>query len=425
MEKELIKAIIMERQRSVMDMNLTHRKMEFEDSVNYVLTGIRRSGKSCMMLQDMRQRIADEGTREGHCLYFNFEDERLVGMKADDLGLLLECHAEMFGSGKPYVYLDEIQLVEGWEKFVRRLADEKYRVMVTGSNATMLSSEMATTLGGRFVIRHVYPFSFQEYLDYCMIKRGKNWLYEPDTRVEVLRKFETYFHFGGFAESFPMVNKREWLNSLYQKILLGDIVSRNMIRNDRVLRLLAKKVADSVMQPSALSRLRNVVKSTGDGISLPTLKDYLQYMESAYLIFAIPNYCSPVTERETMKKRYFYDNGLLNNFLLDGGAKLLENICAVHLMKRYSNADEWRLFYYHHRVEVDFYVPDEDMAVQVAYSIADDETRRREVGALLQLHAAHPLRKALIVTRDEEEKLEVEGLEIAVIPVWKWLSATK
>ncbi len=421
MDKQVIKTIIGEKQHEIGRTRLIQRPVEFEALVNYVLVGIRRAGKSFLMIQDMQTRIGKGEISVEDCLYINFEDERLDGIRSAELGLLLDCYAEMFGLKKPCVYLDEIQLVDGWEKFARRLTDQKYRVMVTGSNAKMLSAEIATTLGGRYIIREVYPFSYEEYLEYHDIKLGVNWRYEPETRLEVIRRFEEYFHFGGFAEAFPIVGKREWINSLYQKILMGDIVARNGIRNDRSIRLLARKVAESVMQPSALSRLQHIIKSTGETISIPTLKDYLQYMESCYLIFAIPNFVSPVTDQETIKKRYYYDNGLLNNFLFNGETKLLENICAIHLAKKFPNTDEIRLFYYNRNIEVDFYVPETGLAVQASYNISDSDTRCREINALVQLNKAFPLQRALIVTRDQEEHLSEGGLDIEVIPVWKWL----
>jgi predicted AAA+ superfamily ATPase len=232
---------------------------------------------------------------------------------------------------------------------------------------------------------------------------------------------DDYFCYGGFPESFDLLDKREWVNSLYQKILLGDIVARHGIRNPRSIRLLAKKMADSVMQPTALSRLQHVVKSTGEKIGLATVKDYLEYFEESYLTFSLPNYVSPLTDQETIKKRYYTDNGLLNNFLFNGDTKLLENLCAVHLMKQYSNTDEPRLFYYSRNIEVDFYVPEAGLAIQASFDINDEETRRREVSALVSLHRAFSLRRAVIVTRDHEEQITEDQLKIEVIPVWKWL----
>lgn len=424
MDKNIIKSVISSLHKQIRETSLIERPMKFEQNVSYVLVGIRRAGKSYLMIQDIKQRIARSEIQLEDCLYINFEDERLDGLSASELQLLIDCYQEMFGPQKPLVYLDEIQNITGWEKFVRRLADQKYRVMVTGSNARMLSKEVATTLGGRYIIREIYPFSYSEYLTYHGITLQKNWEYNPDIKLEVIRRFDDYFYNGGFAEMFPLVNKREWINSLYQKILLGDIIARHAIRGDRSIRLLARKVAENVMQPTSLSRFIHIIKSSGESISMPTLKDYLQYMEDNYLSFSLLNYASPISEQETIKKRYYMDNGLLNNFLFRGETKLLENLCAIHLLKKYSNADEPQLFFYNRNIEVDFYIPDEKLAIQASFDMSETETWEREISALVALHKVFPLQRAQIVTRDTELQTEHAGLSIEVIPIWKWLLDT-
>lgn len=421
MDKNIIKSVISSLHKQIRETSLIERPMRFEQNVSYVLVGIRRAGKSYLMIQDIKQRIARDEIQLEDCLYINFEDERLDGLSASELQLLIDCYQEMFGPQKPLVYLDEIQNITGWEKFVRRLADQKYRVMVTGSNARMLSKEVATTLGGRYIIREICPFSYSEYLTYHGITLQKNWEYNPDIKLEVIRRFDDYFYNGGFAEMFPLVGKREWINSLYQKILLGDIVARHAIRGDRSIRLLARKIAENVMQPTSLSRFMHIIKSSGESISMPTLKDYLQYMEDNCLIFSLLNYASPISEQETIKKRYYMDNGLLNNFLFRGETKLLENLCAIHLLKKYSNADEPQLFFYNRNIEVDFYIPNEKIAIQASFDMNETETWEREISALVALHKVFPLQRAQIVTRDTELQTERSGLAIEVIPVWKWL----
>lgn len=169
--------------------------------------------------------------------------------------------------------------------------------MVTGSNAKMLSKEIASTLGGGFVIREVFPFSWKEYLSYHGIILKNNWQFEPETRLAVRTRFEDYFYNGGFAETFPIVGKREWLTSLLQKILMGDMITRYKIRNDRQLRLLVRKVADNVMQPTAVSRFEHIIKSSGEKISLPTVKDYLEYLESATWFIPFPILHRPIPNR--------------------------------------------------------------------------------------------------------------------------------
>lgn len=422
MDKGIIKTIIGEKQREISQVKLVERPETYEDAICYVNVGVRRAGKSWLLFQDIKKRVSNQKTSFQGCLYINFEDERISDIKSKELGLIIDCYQEMFGSKKPLVYLDEIQNVDGWEKFVRRLAESGFRIMVTGSNAKMLSKEIASTLGGRFILREVFPFSWQEYLAYHGLHPGPNWEYEPDTRLVVRKHFDNYFYNGGFAESFPIIGKREWLTSLLQRILMGDILTRHKIRNDRQLRLLVRKVADNVMQPTSISRFEHVIKSSGEKISSPTVKDYLEYLEESYLIYSIPNYASPDSEQETLRKRYFIDNGLLNLYLYKGETKLLENTVALWLRKHYWNPEEPRFFYYKRgNVDLDFYIPEDKTAIQVSYDLISQDTREREVETLVNFNKSFKLNRALIITFDQEEIYEKDGLTIEVVPAWKWL----
>lgn len=421
MDKIIIKSIIIEKQKEVSETELVERNITFDCNANYVIVGIRRAGKSYQMFQNIKKKVHSGAAKFEDCLYVNFEDERIASITASELGLLIECYEELYENRKPDIYLDEIQNIKGWEKFARRLADSKYRVMITGSNAKMPSKDIATTLGGRYIIREIFPFSFNEYLEWNSIELGENWAYYKEIQRNIKRYFETYLQFGGFAETFNLTNKREWINSLYQKILLGDIIARNGIRNGNAIRLLSKKLAESVMQPTTQTRLLNIVKSTGNSIGRNTIAEYLTYMEDAYLTFKVLNFTDSMAERSTTCKRYFLDNGLLNNFIIHDGPKLLENIVAIDLIKRYRKAENDNVFYYNKNVEVDFYVPEYNLAVQVAYSISDQTTREREIRALVKLSTVFHIEEAVIVTMDEEYLFEENGLAITAIPAWKWL----
>ena len=422
MDKQVVKSIIMEKQVSISGFKVIHRDFSFGDSSNYILIGLRRAGKSYLLYQDIQDKIKDGKATIHDILFVNFEDERLVSLRAEELDVLLDAFQELYPGKQPVVYLDEVQNVTGWEKFARRLADSKYRVMVTGSNAKMLGREMYSTLGGRYIPREVFPFSFREYLDYHQMELGDNWIYDPRIKPTVIHHFESYFQEGGIAESFDQPDKREYLNALYQKILVGDIVERNSIRNPRVFRFLAKKLADSVMQPSSLSRLQHMVKSTGDSISLPALKDYLEYMQDAYLFFSIPNLASPITEQATLQKRYIADNGILNLFLFQGDTKLLENMVAIELNRRFRNTPEETLLYYFNKnIEIDFCIPSAKTAIQVTYSLDDEATYEREVGGLQKFLKAFPDYHGYIITRDSQTQIVAGDHTIEVLPIWKWL----
>ena len=412
--KDLIKDIIVENQRFVSTVKFHKRDYAFEDGLNYVLVGLRRAGKSYLMYQRIHQLLAS-GHRIEEICYFNFEDDRLGMMTLPDLDAIKSAYEEMFDT-QPIFFFDEIQVVEGWEKFARRLADQKYRVYVTGSNAKMLSSEIATTLGGRFLVKEVFPLSFAEYLSFVGIDVSeKNALHLH--KKEILRHFETYFRFGGLPEVMNVEDKRSWLSGLFNKIFFGDLIARYDIRNDFGLRLLAKKLAESVKQPSSYNRLANVVTSAGKKTSTDTVIDYVNYMCESWLLLPVENIIGKLTERNTQRKYYFIDNGILNLFLTDPETSLLENMVAIHLVKRWAD----RVFFYHNGVEVDFYLPDAEQLIQVSYSLDDPDTLQRETEALTKVAKHMNVNDLLIVTKDEETVLEKDGKTIKVVPLWRWM----
>ncbi|GHT75657.1 hypothetical protein AGMMS50262_11620 [Bacteroidia bacterium] len=417
MNKELIKELILENQRFISPVLLVKRDYEVFDNQNYVFVGLRRAGKSYLLYQQI-QNLLQQGHSVEEILYFNFEDDRIDSLSLSDLDLLKRTYEEIFDH-KPIFFLDEIQIIDHWEKFVRRLADQKYQIYVTGSNAKMLSKEIATTLGGRFMIKNVFPYSFEEFLLANRIdihEKNAAYRYAADIR----KLMEKYFAFGGLPEIVNIPNKREWLRSLYQKIFFGDIVARYLIRNDNALKLLVKKIAESVKQPTSFSRMANIVSSAGAKISKDTIIDYISFLKDSWLVFSIENINSKFVERESKKKYYFVDNGLLNLFLIDPPTFLLENLVAITLYKKYEN----EVYYYHDSVEVDFYLPEQKMAVQVCYSLRDLDTRKREINALVQIAKRWEIDRFLIITKDEEETISEHGIEIQVIPVWKWLLRT-
>lgn len=420
MQKEIFKTLIKEGQAEIRDIELYQRPFEFEEEGRYVLVGIRQAGKSYLLYQRAKQFLqAGHDIRE--IVYINFDDERLYDMKVEDFDLILQAYSTMYDR-KPLLFFDEIQNIQGWEHFARRLANQKYRVFITGSNAKMLSRDIATTLGARYFDEKIYPYSFKEYLGAKGIILEDNWEYGKQ-RDLVQLQFEEYFKWGGFPELLLYQNKRHWLNGLYEKIVLGDVIQRNNIKNEYGLRLAIKRLAENVMQPTAYNRLANMVKSTGASTSTASIIDYVRLIKDACLMFSLDNYASKFTEKETAKKHYFTDNGLLSIFLTDSKSPLLENLVAITLNKKYNHDAEMpHLYYYNRNIEVDFYVPEEGLAIQVSYTLEDADTRKRETSALVALHKLYPLQKAIIITYDEEETIEAEGLLVEVIPIWKWLT---
>jgi predicted AAA+ superfamily ATPase len=414
MDKDLVKRLITEYQRDIPEKKIIERHYTIDDSLNYVFVGLRRAGKSYLMFQQIQKLLQAKHSING-ILYFNFEDDRLSQLNINDLDIIKRCYEEMYDH-KPIFFLDEIQIVDGWEKFARRLADQGYRVYITGSNAKMLSSEIATTLGGRYMIKNVYPFSFSEYLHAQGIDiYEKNAVYKYDSDIN--KSFETFFCFGGLLEVMWVTDKREWLSNLYQKIFFGDLLARYQIRNDFALRLLIRKLAESVKQPSSFNRMANIVSSAGKKISTDTVIDYLTYLKESWLIFSVENFMAKLADKESNKKYYFIDNGILNLFLFDSATALLENLIAIRLRYLYGND----VYFFQSSFEVDFYLPEQQTAIQVCYSLVDIDTRKREINALVRLSKHYEIKQYLIITKDEEDKISEKEIDIDVIPAKKWL----
>lgn len=259
MDKQTLKQIILEKQQEIVNRPLFERRYDICEKMNYVFIGVRRAGKSYALYQRIQQMVADGHSAE-EVLYIDFEDNRLDNFENDDFQRLLEAYSELFDH-EPLLFLDEVQNVDGWEKFARRMADSKYSIYITGSNAKMLSSEFMTTLGGRFLEKDVYPFSFKEFMDYSGVPYGGHTLLTTKGRANMVKAYREYMAWGGLPESIGQQHKRDYVSSTYQRIYLGDIASRNRISNIAALRLLVKKIAESVGQPISYNRLANILSA--------------------------------------------------------------------------------------------------------------------------------------------------------------------
>lgn len=365
-------------------------------------------------------KLMNDGIPLSQIIYVNFEDERLLEIGVDDLNTLLEIGIEFSGSnGKPYLFLDEIQNVDGWEKFVRRVADMKYRINITGSNSKMLGREIASTLGGRFMVVNVYPYSFAEYLSANHIENVVLDQMSTRQRADIVSQYDDYVTYGAFPELVDIKNKRPFLNNIYQTVYLRDIITRNKITNDFAVRLILKKIAEPVTKALSFNRLTNIVKSAGISIGKQTVINYVGHMLDSYLIFSLPNYVS----KKKSPKYYFMDTGLLGLMLLDCKTAQLENLVAVELIRRYGFEN---VYFFENNIEVDFYVPGENLAIQVSMQVLDDvDTLARETRAFVKLNDFIPNTKCLLITNSEETTLNCDGIKIDVIPAWKWLLANE
>lgn len=420
MDKQVLKQILRDNQLEVERYIVEPRELLLDDFPCRVLVGVRRAGKSYLLYHRIQQ-LLSEGKKWNEILYLNFEDERLEDFGTEDFNKLLECHQEMYGK-RPMLFFDEVQNVDNWHKFARRMADSQYTIFITGSNAKMLSGEINTTLGGRFLTTEVYPYSFKEFLSVRRVPTSETDLLTTEGRACVVRHFDEYLYYGGLPAAAKMPAKRNYLSSVYQKIYLGDIIARNKITNMAGIRILVRKMAESVCRAISYNRINHLLSSVGGKLSLATTIKYIEYCEDAWLLLRLRNYASSLAEKESNCKYYFIDNGILGLFLIDKDTMLLENIVALQLFRIYGHdRDNERVFFYSDVHEVDFYIPEDELAIQVCYTLHDDDTLKRETEALQKLPKRLPCKRRLILTYDEETQLEDKHGTIEVIPTWKWL----
>ena len=420
MDKQLLKRIMIDNQAEVERYKVEERNIVIDDFLCYVLVGVRRAGKSYMLYHRMQQ-LLRKGYKWSQMLYVNFEDERLADFPSEDFHLILECHAELYGE-RPILFLDEIQNILHWDKFARRLADSGYSVYITGSNSKMLSGEVATTLGGRYLICEVYPYNLKEYLQVHQVPFDEVAMFGTEARASIVLKANEFFHEGGLLAAALLPSKRNYLSSVYQKIYLGDIIARNSIGNTAGMKVMVRKLAESVCRPISYNRLTNILSSVGGKLSLATVIKYVEYCENAWLLLRMKNIAAHLAEKESNCKYYFIDNGILNLFLVDKDTALLENLVALALFRKFGyDVENERVFFYQDKVEVDFYIPEEEWAVQVSYTLKDEETYEREVSALKKLPKVLSCRRRTIITYDESDSISDANGCIEVLPFWKWL----
>ena len=420
----LLRQILLDNRELVESKTIFQREIQIDTFPRCVLVGVRRCGKSYLLYKKMQQLLA-QGKTWDDMLYLNFEDERLLGFDVSDFNQILSVHAELSGRRSlPILFLDEIQLIDGWEKFARRMADAEAQIYITGSNAKMLSIDVAAALGGRFFTINVYPLSFSEFLSTKNVKATPKDALSTVGGALIRREFDSFFRYGGFPECINLSNKLEYLNILFQKIYLGDIAVRNKVNNVFPLRILLKKIAESIGQPLSYSRLTNIVTACGAKISKVTSINYVQYSIDSCLIFTVKNIVGKLQDREGKQKFFFVDNGIIELLNTDPTADQLENLVAIELRRRYGDNDA--VFFYQRDVEVDFYIPETQTAIQVSVRLdSDPKTMQREVSAFEKMNKELPIKRRMIITLDEERTIETDTASIELIPIWKWLLMEK
>lgn len=378
------------------------------DSRILIATGLRRSGKSTLLRQVM------EGI-SGWC-YVSFEDERLLDFRAQDFELLNEALVEAYGECATY-FFDEIQNVENFEAFVRRLQDQGKKVIMTGSNAHLLSSEFGTKLTGRYKPFVVYPFSFREYLAFRGVPAGKDRHAMTDGKVRLLKHFADYSKDGGLPE-YLRNGDIEYVRTLYENILYRDIIARYSIRSQKTLKELVNILATNVSSPFTYNALR---KDLGLSNAI-TVKEYVSYLGNSYLFFELPRFDYSVKKQLAYpKKIYIVDPafGRIGGFRFSPDAgKSLENLVFTELKRK-----GMELYYYSGKKECDFVAREGTkvvQAIQVCHSLEKDNEAREKEG-LLEAMEKFGLKEGMIITHDQEEDSSAGGKRIKIVPAWKWL----
>lgn len=387
------------------------------------LIGVRRSGKTSILLESIRQLRKSNPTHR--IVYLNFEDDRLFNMNISDLSLLTDAYYELFPEEqkeRTWWFFDEIQNIEGWEQFVRRIHDtENAQLFITGSSSKLLSSELATALRGRTISYEVFPFSFTEYLRHTKTEIN---LYSSQSLHRIRHHFQHYLFHGGFAETFGQSKdiERRILTDYLDLIIYRDLIERHNISNRALLKHLIRHLFTNPATLTSFHKLFNEFKSQGFKLSKDTLIEYFNYLHDAFAVFHVPIFRSSVHDQQrNPKKSYIIDNSykqLFDAFSSRDLGKLYENLVFLHLRRKSSV-----IYYFKRKYEVDFYVKIENKSqlINVCVSLEDSQTKEREVRSLQEAMSALNLGEATLLTADQEETITTKEGVIQILPVWKWI----
>ena len=419
--KSLLKEVVLE-QREILDNMppgitreiLTSLKEKLKLPHILVISGMRRVGKSTLLKQ-----IIDKYYKDQNIYYLNFEDERLIEFTAKDFNKLYEAFYEIYGESNLFIF-DEIQNVDRWEKFARRICDKGQKLIITGSNSSLLSKDLGTKITGRYLPVTLFPFSFREFLAFNNYFPGKNWLSITKERGRVKGYFNDYLKSGGMPE-FLKYEDRDILKMLYNDILYRDIVARNKIQQIKVLRETSLYLLSNISSLFTYNRIKNSFNIN----SVNTVKKYIEFLEDSFLLFVVNGFSYSYRKQIlNPKKAYCVDNGLIDsvafNFTENKG-KYLENLVFLELKRRGEE-----VYYYKTSAnrEVDFIIKEgkqNEILIQVSMSIMDPEVKKREIKALKEALEELNIPSALILCDDEEGEIQLKDKDIKIKPVYKWL----
>ena len=390
-----------------------------------VITGARRCGKSYLM-RGFAKKLISEGISKDNILFVNFEDPRFHRLDTDLLQKIYETYLESLNpKGSIYIFLDEIQEIPEWEKWVRTMHElKKANLIISGSNARLLSRELSTLITGRHVDITVFPLSFKEFLSFNNLEVN-NSLDLVNKKIDIKRLLSEYFEHGSFPEVVLAGAKKQILLAYFDDLLNKDLIRRYKIRKTGKIKELAIYYLSNISTPSTYNSLKKQLLLTTD-----TIEKFSGYIESIYLIFFVKRFSFKLKEQEkSPRKTYAIDVGLSNQvgfrFSLNTG-RMAENLVFLELLRKKSLDPKMELFYFKNErhQEVDFVIKESlkvKSAVQVCWNIEDLNTKKREIDSLIVGLEDLNLKEGLVITEDYENVEYYKEFEIKFIPLYKWL----
>jgi predicted AAA+ superfamily ATPase len=429
MEKNKLKELIITHKEKFLSKKELIRRTVQKTTTNYIksreivlITGVRRSGKSSLM-----KLVADDITSEyklpaSNILYLNFEDERFLDFNFKDFESLYEIFLEIEKpNGKKFFFLDEIQNIKGWEKWVNRLYEyEDVKVFITGSNATLLSSEISSALTGRNRQIILWPFSFCEYLSLNNASFSHKDLFATRKKVLIKTLFNEYLSLGGFPEVIKQKDAT-LLEQYFKDIIYRDLFARYSIRKMKEFKELCLYLISNTGTICSYENLRNLI----DAKNVTTIKNYLDYLENVFLFFRVPLFDYSVkTQIYNPGKFYAVDVGLAKSIgfkFSENSGRIFENIVFLELKRENKEFYYWKS---KNGTEVDFVIREGlkiRESIQVCYTLGDKKTRERETRSLIATRNELASQNLTIITDDEEGEEKTGDVRIKIMPLWKWL----
>ncbi len=387
------------------------------------ILGARRTGKTFFMFQCIKKLL--EKVEKNRILYVNFESDLLIGCGVSDLRNMIEIFYEIYPENenkKVYLFLDEIQNVHGWEKFVRAIIDsENIQVLVSGSSSKFLSKEIATSLRGRTLPYYIYPFSFKEFLKAKNFEIGK--YLSSSQKAKLLNFLEKYIK-GSYPEAvFFEREKERILKEILDVTIYRDVVERFKVKNVKVLKLLLKSLVSSTY--FSVHKFYNYLKSLGIKVSKNTIYNYIDYFSDSLILYTLRKYSKSYKEVEqTTPKIYFVDNGLLVINGIESLSRFMENTVFLELVRRNFMPNNDLFYFVSNNKEVDFVLKEKEkitQMVQVCYDVEDFNTKERELNALVKASKELKCNDVLVITWDYEKVEKYKNKKIKFLPLWKWL----